>query len=118
MAYTHHRGLAAIWLGYLIATWALVGAKTPNSNTDYGTRISCPDEELWRTHERRRERLVAFARSRLRSQLEARGATPSEIAQADEILNPEALTIGSHGGSLHTNARLFFFEILSGSSIF
>jgi starch phosphorylase len=53
-----------------------------------------PDEELWRTHERRRERLVAFARSRLRLQLVARGATLSEIAQADEILNPEALTIG------------------------
>ncbi|MFH1140430.1 MAG: alpha-glucan family phosphorylase, partial [Chloroflexota bacterium] len=27
-----------------------------------------PDEELWRTHERRRERLVAFARSRLQAQ--------------------------------------------------
>ena len=53
-----------------------------------------PDEELWRTHERRRERLVAFARNRLRTQLEARGATASEVAQADEILNPEALTIG------------------------
>ncbi|MBN1890528.1 MAG: alpha-glucan family phosphorylase [Thermoflexales bacterium] len=53
-----------------------------------------PDEELWRTHERRRERLVAFARSRLRSQLEAHGAPPSEVAQASEILNPEALTIG------------------------
>ncbi|RPI03642.1 MAG: alpha-glucan family phosphorylase, partial [Ignavibacteriae bacterium] len=53
-----------------------------------------PDEELWRTHERRRERLVAFARSRLRTQLQARGATTSQIAQAEEILNPEALTIG------------------------
>ena len=57
-------------------------------------RISeIPDEELWRTHERRRERLVAFARNRLRAQLEARGATATEIAQASEILNPEALTI-------------------------
>ena len=28
-----------------------------------------PDAELWRTHERRRERLVAFARRRLRQQL-------------------------------------------------
>ena len=35
-----------------------------------------PDEELWRTHERRRERLVAFARSRLRLQLER--STPRE----------------------------------------
>jgi starch phosphorylase len=56
------------------------------------TRI--PDEELWRTHERRRERLVAFARNRLRAQLEKRGSSPSEISQAEEVLNPEALTIG------------------------
>ncbi len=53
-----------------------------------------PDEELWRTHERRRERLVAFARQRLHSQLEGRGAPPTEVAQASEILNSEALTIG------------------------
>jgi starch phosphorylase len=53
-----------------------------------------PDEELWRTHERRRERLVAFARSRLRVQLEARGAPPSDLSQAAEVLNSQALTIG------------------------
>ncbi len=53
-----------------------------------------PDEELWRTHERRRERLVAFARRRLRSQLEQRGSSSSEIRQAEEVLDPEALTIG------------------------
>jgi len=53
-----------------------------------------PNAELWRTHERRRERLVVFARHRLRRQLERRGATPSEIARADEVLDPEALTIG------------------------
>ncbi len=53
-----------------------------------------PDEELWRTHERRRERLVAFARTRLQSQLESRGAPPSEVSQAAEVLNSDALTIG------------------------
>jgi len=53
-----------------------------------------PAEELWRTHERRRERLVAFARRRLRAQLEARGASPSDAALADEVLDPRALTIG------------------------
>ena len=53
-----------------------------------------PDEELWRTHERRRERLVAFARQRLRSQFESRGALRNEVAQASELLNPDALTIG------------------------
>jgi glycogen phosphorylase len=53
-----------------------------------------PGEELWRTHERRRERLVAFARRRLAAQLESRGAGRTEIAQAEEVLDPEALTIG------------------------
>lgn len=53
-----------------------------------------PAEELWRTHERRRERLVAFARRRLRVQLERRGAPRSEVEAADEVLDPEALTIG------------------------
>jgi starch phosphorylase len=53
-----------------------------------------PAEELWRTHERRRERLVAFARQQLRVQLEYRSAPPHEIETADEVLNPEALTTG------------------------
>jgi starch phosphorylase len=53
-----------------------------------------PAEELWRTHERRRERLVAFARRKLRDQLRRRGAPQSEIEAAEEVLNPEALTIG------------------------
>ena len=53
-----------------------------------------PAEELWRTHERRRERLVSFARRRLRVQLERRGAPQAEIDGADEALNPDALTIG------------------------
>lgn len=53
-----------------------------------------PAEELWRTHERRRERLVAFARRRLRQQLERRGAPQAEIEAADEVLDLDALTIG------------------------
>ncbi len=53
-----------------------------------------PTEELWRTHERRRERLTSFARRRLRAQLEQSNASPPEIEAADEVLNPEALTIG------------------------
>jgi len=55
-------------------------------------RIS--DEELWRMHERGRERLVAFARERLKKQLIARGASSAEILAAEDILNPEFLTIG------------------------
>ena len=53
-----------------------------------------PDAELWRTHERGRERLVAFARQRLKSQLKRRGSPASEVDAADEVLDPDALTIG------------------------
>jgi len=50
--------------------------------------------ELWRTHERRRERLVAFARRRLEEQLRSRGVPKSEVDEAEEVLNADALTIG------------------------
>jgi glycogen phosphorylase len=53
-----------------------------------------PDGELWRTHERRRERLVWFARKRVRQQLERRGAQPYLMSEADQVLDPCALTIG------------------------
>ena len=56
--------------------------------------LSIPDAELWRTHVRRRERLVVFARERLRQQLQRRGMSQTEIEAADEVLNPDALTIG------------------------
>ncbi len=65
--------------------------------TDYSVwkRVeNIPNEELWRSHERRRERLVAFARARLKVQLTRRGAPPAEVARADEVLDPEALTLG------------------------
>ena len=55
---------------------------------------SIPAVELWRTHERRRERLVAYARQRLRNQLTRRGSSQTAIDEADEALNPDALTIG------------------------
>jgi len=50
--------------------------------------------ELWRTHERARERLVAFARRRLRAQLARRGASGKDLTIADEVLSSEVLTIG------------------------
>jgi starch phosphorylase len=53
-----------------------------------------PSLELWRTHERRRERLVTFTRERLRSQLVKRGVSQSALAAADEVLSPDVLTIG------------------------
>ena len=53
-----------------------------------------PDEELWRIHQRGKERLVGFARTRLKRQLQRRGAFHTELSWAEEVLDPEALTIG------------------------
>src|SRR3954447_14156330 len=52
-----------------------------------------PDEEIWRAHERFRERLVGWSRTTLREQLVRRGASYDELTMAEQILDPEALTI-------------------------
>lgn len=71
-----------------------------------------PDEELWRTHQRRRERLVAFARARLRAQYENRGLARREIEAASQVLNPEALTIGfARRFATYKRATLIFRDI-------
>jgi starch phosphorylase len=73
-------------------------------------RTIAPDE-LWRTHERRRERLVNFARLRLRQQLEQHGAPQQEIIAADEVLDPEALTIGfARRFATYKRATLFMYD--------
>ncbi|GFO53335.1 alpha-glucan phosphorylase [Geomonas sp. Red276] len=53
-----------------------------------------PDAELWRTHRRGTARLVDYARRTLKGQLTQLEASPKEIAQAGEVLDPEILTIG------------------------
>jgi len=68
--------------------------KKPADQTVWQRVERIPDLELWRVHERRRERLVAFTRQRLSEQLRRRGASAKEIDAAYEVLNPEALTIG------------------------
>jgi starch phosphorylase len=71
-----------------------------------------PDEELWRTHERRRERLVAFARNRMRQQFIARGASNSDIQLAKEVLDASALTIGfARRFATYKRATLIFHDI-------
>lgn len=53
-----------------------------------------PDEELWRVHVRRRQRLIVWARHRLCQQLEARGTSAKQAREIADAMDPEALTIG------------------------
>lgn len=53
-----------------------------------------PDEELWRNHERCRLDMVVYVREHLVKHLRDRAASASEIIQAQEVLDPNALTVG------------------------
>ncbi len=73
---------------------------------------SIPDEELWRNHERCRARLVVFARERLQKQMRERGASPSDIMAAGEVLDPYALTIGfARRFATYKRATLFLRDV-------
>jgi glycogen phosphorylase len=69
-------------------------AERPGSPEVWERVNRIPDVELWRVHNKRRERLTFFARKSLKRQLERRGATQIEIQRADQYLDPQILTIG------------------------
>lgn len=74
---------------YLEPGWS----EDPDNEKIWRKADSIPDTELWRTHERCRSRLVHFARQRLCRQLMARGASARELDAAEEVLDPEVLTV-------------------------
>jgi len=75
---------------YLGPHWA----DNPLDQTIWERVGEIPDAELWRVHETLRGHLVVRTRQYAKAQCERRGAPPSQVAQADELLNPDALTIG------------------------
>ena len=82
--------IARLYDRYLGPRWF----EDPTNKTLWDRVDMIPDAELWRSHERMRERLVGFVRGRLRTQLRKRGANRAWVKQAAEVLDPEALTIG------------------------
>ncbi|HLT15123.1 MAG TPA: alpha-glucan family phosphorylase, partial [Acidimicrobiales bacterium] len=73
---------------YVLPQWWEAGAERWERLAD------ASDDEIWRAREQGRERLVAFVRERLRRQLQARGASASDVEWVDTVLDPKALTIG------------------------
>jgi len=62
--------------------------------TEWDDIDQIPDEEIWRAHQRCKGHLIAFARRRLKAQMQRRGTYHTELNWAEEVLDPEALTIG------------------------
>jgi starch phosphorylase len=75
---------------YLGPNWSSVAADSPL----WERMDAIPDEELWRNHERCRLDMVLYVRDHLVKHLRDRGASSSDIAQAQEVLDPNVLTIG------------------------
>lgn len=98
--------IGSITNGIHAATWVATDMATlydrylgnwredPDCGRIWDQAENIPDSELWRTHERLRERLVDFVRKRLRKQLLDKGARQRDLMSADEVLDPQALTIG------------------------
>lgn len=82
--------MAGLFDRYLGTEWY----ENPSDQTIWENIEQIPPEELWRTHERRRERFIGYARTKLAQQLAQRGASQFHIDTAYEVLNPSALTIG------------------------
>ena len=93
---------------YLAPNWP-----EANEDDDLWNRVrDIPDAELWRVHVRRREWMIAAIRRRLRQQLKGRGAPPAEVKAAEEVLDPEALTIGfARRFAPYKRATLLFRDI-------
>ncbi len=75
---------------YLGPNWS----SAPTESPLWDRVETIPDEELWRNHERCRLDMVVYVREHLVRTLHERGASPAEIAQAQEVLDPYVLTIG------------------------
>jgi len=89
---------------YLGVNWA--DEITDNLNWDAVSQI--PDEEFWRIHQRSRESLVAFTRARLKAQMQRRGTYHTELNWAEEVLDPQALTIVLPGDLRLIKEEIYF----------
>jgi starch phosphorylase len=84
------REMGALYDRHLGAEWRSEPADA--SLWDRIDKVS--DAEIWETHEHARHRLVDYARAHLQRQRERRGVVRHRLSAADDVLRPDALTIG------------------------
>src|SRR5205814_8946986 len=91
----HSRSLLSAEISYFLESYLSSRWFTrPADQSVWEGVMQIPDEELWRAHERCRERLVAWSRQVLKEQPLRRGAAYDDVQMAEEVLDPEALTLG------------------------
>jgi starch phosphorylase len=71
-----------------------------------------PDQELWAVHQQRKVKMINFVRKRVRQQYLRHGESTQRIEQANQILNPQALTIGfARRFATYKRAMLVFHDM-------
>ncbi|MGC9364966.1 MAG: alpha-glucan family phosphorylase [Fidelibacterota bacterium] len=84
------REMTDLYDRYLGIDWA----QKPCSEDLWKKVYEIPDAELWRTHVRRRQRLIEFVRRSLVKQYRQLGKPQYELTRVENVLNSDALTIG------------------------
>ncbi|MCX7621458.1 MAG: alpha-glucan family phosphorylase, partial [Acidimicrobiales bacterium] len=82
------REMVDLFQRHLGSDWAEAPAER------WGTLASVPPSEIWTVRRINRERLVRYVRRRLRQIGLAKGMSESQVAWADDVLDPAVLTIG------------------------
>jgi starch phosphorylase len=100
--------MGALFTRYLGPRWA----EQLDDDELWQRAYEIPDAELWQVHVHRRHRLVQHARRWLRITAERQGLGPEELALADEVLDPQALTIGfARRFATYKRASLLFSDV-------
>jgi starch phosphorylase len=115
--------ITAVTNGVHAATWAgdemasilrrTLGDDWPEAPADEWRRIEqVPDREVWRARTGAKERLVGYARHKLRQQALRRGQTAAQAAWTDDALDPDVLTIGfARRFATYKRATLLFRDV-------
>jgi starch phosphorylase len=100
--------LAGIYDQYLQPDWR-EGHGDPNI---WGLVNEIPDAEIWEAHRRRKRRLIAFVRERASSAAAQHNAPNAVVRRLQEVLDPEALTIGfARRFATYKRATLIFRDL-------
>jgi starch phosphorylase len=86
---------AATWVARgVVELGTRLGAGPAGDLQDWSLFGRAGDAELWQMRRAQRERLVEWARARLRLAWRERGASPAELGWIDSAFDPDVLTIG------------------------
>lgn len=90
----------------------VLGKEWPEADADAWRAIEeLPDREIWKARRDSRERLVGYARHRLRQAGLRRGLGESQVSWTDQALDPDVLTIGfARRFATYKRATLLFRE--------